>query len=231
MDPVRRFDADRLSIRELNEKLRQALANGDEIVVDNPRSRHNVGVAMPGPGHVTFAGSVGYYCGGLNNGGTLTIARNAGWGIGEAMDKGLVRVRGSVGQSVGASMMGGTVVVEGNAGARAGVAQKGGTVIVGGNIGFLSGFMAQDGKLIVLGDAADGVGDSLYQGRIYVAGTIHGLGVDATVQIPTSAEVDEIENNLTEAGFNPVGRDWKKVVAAQKLWYFDKREADAWLKV
>ncbi|MEK7787534.1 MAG: glutamate synthase, partial [Chloroflexota bacterium] len=124
------LDADALTPRLLNEKLRELLAQGEEIVVENPRSRHNLGVALPGPGHVTFKGSVGYYCGGLSNGCSAEIAGNAGWGIGESMAKGFIRVRGSVGQSVGASLRGGTIVVEGDAGPRAGVAQKGGTVVV-----------------------------------------------------------------------------------------------------
>ena len=225
------LDADELSPRHLNEKLRELLARGEEVVVENPRSRHNLGVALPGPGHVTFKGSVGYYCGGLSNGGSVEIAGNAGWGIGESMAKGFIRVRGSVGQSVGASLRGGTIVVEGDAGPRAGVAQKGGTVVVGGSIGFLSGFMAQRGKLIALGDAADGVGDSLYEGNIFVAGHIHGLGIDAVIAKPAAEEIDEIESIIAEVGMKLEVRDWKKVVAGRKLWYFDKREGQTWLKV
>lgn len=225
------LDADQLSPRVLNEQLRALMASGAQAVVENPRSRHNLGVALPGPGHVTFKGSVGYYCGGLANGGSVDINGNAGWGIGESMARGLIRVRGSVGQSVGASLMGGTVVVEGDAGPRAGVAQKGGTVLVGGSIGFLSGFMAQRGKLIALGDAADGVGDSLYEGNIYVAGRVHGLGIDAVIAPPSAEEVDEIESIIAEVGMRLETREWKKIVAGRKLWYFDKREADTWVKI
>ena len=225
------LDADTMPPRELNQNLREMLAHGEDVVVENPRSRHNLGVALPGPGHVTFNGSVGYYCGGLSNGGSAEIKGNAGWGIGESMAKGFIRVRGSVGQSVGASLRGGTIVVEGDAGPRAGVAQKGGVVVVGGSIGFLSGFMAQTGKLIALGDAADGVGDSLYEGNIYVAGHIHGLGIDAVIAKPGAEEVEEIEAIIAEVGSPMQIRDWKKVVAGRKLWYFDKREGQTWLKV
>src|SRR3990172_2694620 len=228
---VVRLDADTLTPRQMNENVRELLASGAEAVVENPRSRHNLGVALPGPGHVTFKGSVGYYCGGLSNGGSVEIAGNAGWGIGESMAKGFIRVRGSVGQSIGASLRGGTIVVEGDAGPRAGVAQKGGVVVVGGSIGFLSGFMAQRGKLIALGDAADGVGDSLYEGNIYVAGHIHGLGIDAVIAKPAAEEVDEIESIIAEVGFPMEVREWKKVVAGRKLWYFDKRESQTWLKI
>lgn len=225
------LNADELTPRDLNAKLRELLAAGEHVVVENPRSRHNLGVALPGPGQVTFKGSVGYYCGGLANGGTVEVKGNAGWGVGESMAKGFIRVRGNVGQSVGASLMGGTVVVEGDAGPRAGVAQKGGVIVVGGSIGFLSGFMAQRGKLIALGDANDGVGDSLYEGNIYVAGRIKGLGIDAVITPPSPEEVDDIEAIIAEVGFELKPRDWKKIVAGRKLWYFDKREANTWLKV
>ncbi|HLE28414.1 MAG TPA: hypothetical protein VI793_09880 [Anaerolineales bacterium] len=225
------LDADVLPPRYLNEQLRELMARGESVVVQNPRSRHNLGVALPGPGQVTFKGSVGYYCGGLSNGGVVEITGNAGWGIGESMARGLIRVRGSVGQSVGASLRGGTIVVEGDAGPRAGVAQKGGVVVVGGSIGFLSGFMAQRGKLIALGDAADGVGDSLYEGNIFVAGRIHGLGIDAVIARPTAEEVDDIEAIVAEVGFPLKPREWKQVIAGRKLWYFDKREGQTWLKV
>jgi len=225
------LDADDLPPRYLNEQLRELMARGESVVVQNPRSRHNLGVALPGPGQVTFKGSVGYYCGGLSNGGVVEITGNAGWGIGESMARGLIRVRGSVGQSVGASLRGGTIVVEGDAGPRAGVAQKGGVVVVGGSIGFLSGFMAQRGKLIALGDAADGVGDSLYEGNIFVAGRIHGLGIDAVIARPTAEEVDDIEAIVAEVGFPLKPREWKQVIAGRKLWYFDKREGQTWLKV
>src|SRR3972149_5900807 len=145
------LDADVLPPRYLNEQLRELMARGESVVVQNPRSRHNLGVALPGPGHVTFKGSVGYYCGGLSNGGLVDIVGNAGWGIGESMAEGFIRVRGSVGQSVGASLRGGTIVVEGDAGPRAGGAQKGGVGVVGGGIGFFSRFIGPNRKLIALG--------------------------------------------------------------------------------
>jgi methylamine---glutamate N-methyltransferase subunit B len=230
-DRVLRVDADTKPIRELNTYLRRAVGDRLDVLVENPRSRHNLGVALPEGGTVHFEGSVGYYCGGLNDGARIEVTHNAGWGTGEGMARGLVRVRGHAGQSTGASLRGGMVIVEGNVGARAGVAQKGGVVIVGGQVGFLSGFMAQAGKLIVLGDAADGLGDSLYQGNIYVAGHIHGLGLDAVIIQPPAGEIDEIEALVAGAGFALTIRQWKKIVAGQKLWYFDKREADTWLKV
>jgi glutamate synthase domain-containing protein 3 len=61
------------------------------------------------------------------------------------------------------------VVVKGDVGARTGIDQKGGTIVVGGNAGLLTGFMMQRGRQIILGNAGPGLGDSMYDGAIYVA--------------------------------------------------------------
>ncbi len=96
---------------------------------------------------------------------------------------------GRVGWSVCENMMSGVVVIEKNAGsldgrgdarrrprrqgsvgARTGIDQKGGTIIVGGDAGTMTAFMMQRGRQIILGDVGPGLGDSMYDGEIYVAG-------------------------------------------------------------
>ena len=41
---------------------------------------------------------------------------------------------------------------------------KGGTLVVGGDAGYMTGFMMQEGRIVICGDAADGIGDSMYEG-------------------------------------------------------------------
>ena len=91
---------------------------------------------------------------------------------------GEVRVKGDAAQAAGATGRGGLLVIEGNAGARCGISMKGIDIVVGGSIGHMSGFMAQEGNLVVCGDAADTLGDSLYEARIFVRGTVKTLGAD-----------------------------------------------------
>ena len=79
-------------LREVNAEIRAAVADGRKVVVSRPLSRHNLGVGLPEGADIVFEGSVGYYCGGLNDGATIGITRNAGWGIGEAMAKGHITV-------------------------------------------------------------------------------------------------------------------------------------------
>ena len=49
---------------------------------------------------------------------------------------------------------------------------KGGTILIGGRTGAFSGFMMQRGRMVVLGDAGKNLGDSMYDGIIYVGGKI-----------------------------------------------------------
>ena len=94
-----------------------------------------------------------------------------GWSVGENLMGGTIRVRGSASQSAGSSARGGLIIVEGDASLRAGISLKGGTLAVAGDAGAMTGFMAQAGTILIGGDAGHGLGDSLYEAVIYVAGT------------------------------------------------------------
>ena len=119
------IDATDAPIREINVAIRQALADGQAVTVSNPGARHNLGVALLSPGDVAFEGSVGYYCGGMNDGATVRISGSAGWGVAEGMLSGTVVVDGNAGNSAAASIRGGTVVVRGDCAARAGDLDEG----------------------------------------------------------------------------------------------------------
>ena len=218
-------------LREVNREIRAALATGGDVTVVEPMSRHNLAVALTGAGSVRLLGSVGYYCGGLSAGPDITVEGNAGWGVGEALASGTIRVDGNAGMSAGASMRGGTVHIRGNAGPRTGIAMKGGNLVVEGDVGYSSGFMAHGGRLIVCGDATASIGDSLWLGSVWVAGEIKSLGIDAKVVEPGADELLEVDTLLTELGVPAADRDWKKLVSAEELWYFEARDAKKWLMI
>ncbi|WP_310961253.1 GltB/FmdC/FwdC-like GXGXG domain-containing protein [Nocardioides terrisoli] len=228
--PVRISAGDR-PIREVNREIRAAVDAGRDIEVHDPLSRHNLGVALTGPGLVTFKGSVGYYCGGLSDGGRIVVEGNSGWGTGEGLASGHITVNGNAGMSVGAAMRGGIIHIRGNAGPRCGVAQKDGLIAVEGDIGYSTGFMSHGGRIVCLGNSRGSVGDSLWQGTVWVAGEIETLGIDAVVVTPEQAEVDEVEAQLGALGIDGSGRDWKRIVAGKKLWYFEARDAKKWLMI
>ena len=112
--------------------------------------------------------------------------------------------------------MSGVVVIEGNAGSLTGAAhprrrpgdqgprrarasgidQKGGTIITLGSVGSMTGFMMQRGRQIICGDAGPGLGDSMYDGTIYVGGKVKALGIDCVPGEWTDADTEFIERKF-----------------------------------
>ena len=218
-------------VRDVHQDIQTAAQAGGSILIRDTRSRHNLGVGLPPGCSVRFEGSVGYYCGGLNTGARIDIERNAGWGCGEAMSDGHITIGGYAGMSVGAAMLGGTIHVKGDSGPRAGVAMKGGNIVVEGKIGYQSGFMAHGGKLIALGGAGGSCADALWEGEVWVAGDIQDLGVDAVVTEPTAEQVAEVDAILDPLGLKDTSRNWRRIIAGKRLWYFESRDAKAWLMI
>ncbi len=103
---------------------------------------------------------------------------------------------------------------------------KGGTILVGGRTGILSGFMMQRGRMIVLGNAGTNLGDSMYDGIIYVGGEIESLGVDAVRADLTDLDIEWLTHKLGLYGLEaPDGvENLKKVVAGRQLWNYDNLE-------
>ncbi len=218
-------------IREINREIQQACKSGERIRVINTLSRHNLGVGLPKGADIVFEGSVGYYCGGLNTGSIITIKGNSGWAVGEGMSEGLITVNGYAGMSAGAAMMGGTIHIKGDSGPRCGVAMKGGNIVVEGKIGYQSGFMAHSGKIIALDGAGESCADALWEGEVWVAGDVESFGVDVKVVEPTAEEVAEVDAILEPLGLKDTSRDWRRMISGQKLWYFESRDASAWLMI
>ena len=208
MTSITNIDCRDQTARQVNQALRAALAAGESVSVAHPEARHNLGVALLQPGHVAFEGSVGYYCGGMNDGATIEI-------------------RGSAGNSAAASIRGGTVVVRGDAGARAGVAMKGGMLLVEGDAAYMTGFMMQRGVIIICGNAGEALADSMYEGKIFIAGQPASLGNDAIVEQPTDQDRAMIDEALRRYGFD-TNRTFRKIVAGRKLWNFEKKDLGVW---
>ena len=225
------IDVGQRPIREINEEMQAAARAGQPMRVVNTLSRHNLGVGLPPGADLQFEGSVGYFCGGLNTGATIDIERNAGWALGEGMSQGMITVGGYCGMSCGAAMIGGTIHVRGDAGPRCGVAMKGGNIVVEGKIGYQSGFMAHAGRIIALGGAGESCADALWEGEVWVAGPVESVGVDVEIVEPTAEEVAEVDAILAPLGLVDTSRDWRKMVSGQRLWYFESRDANAWLMI
>jgi glutamate synthase domain-containing protein 3 len=207
-------------VRNLNQALHNAV-DGQSWTVLNPEGKHSLAVGITTDITVSLEGHAGYYAAGMHQKGEVTVTGNAGVGLAENIMSGKVHVKGDASQSAAATGHGGLVVIDGNAGARCGISMKGVDIVVGGNIGHMSAFMAQAGRLVVCGDAGEALGDSIYEARIYVKGTVTSLGADC-IEKPMSIEhLDELAGLLTAAGRTDNPADFKRYGSARNLYHFN----------
>jgi len=84
----------------------------------------------------------------------------------------------------------------------------------------------QRGRMIVLGDAGKNLGDSMYDGIIYVGGKVESLGVDAVDAEMTELDVAWLSRKLEMYGLTaPRGaQNMRKIVAGKQLWNYDNLE-------
>ena len=136
---------------------------------------------------------------------------------------GVVVVDGNGGSLTGAAMRGGDLVVKGRVGARTGIDQKGGTIIIGGSVGSMTGFMMQRGRQIICGDAGPGLGDSMYDGTIYVGGKVKSLGIDCVPDEWTDADTELIERKFRIYGLGSPP-EFQKFVCGKVLYNYDSLE-------
>jgi glutamate synthase domain-containing protein 3 len=222
---VEPLSCDLLGVRGVNRALR-GLSAGAEAHILHPRGRHNLAVGLSSPISITVDGNAGYFVGGLGgasdgSGPDIRVNGFVGWSVGENLMGGSIRVSGSASQSAGASARGGSIFIEGDASLRAGISLKGATLAVAGDVGAMSAFMAQSGLILIGGDAGHGLGDSLYEAVIYVAGTIASLGADAVVQEMTDDDVLLIKRLVEQTGFDHIDPNLvTKVGSARQLYHF-----------
>jgi formylmethanofuran dehydrogenase subunit C len=105
---------------------------------------------------------------------------------------------------------------------------KGGLLVIGGDTGAMCGFMHQRGTIVIAGDAGRGVGDSMYEGVVLIGGEVAVPGNDTRVEMPDADDLRTLEEAARLLGNGALDRDWKKLVAARRLWYFTKENMAMW---
>jgi hypothetical protein len=83
--------------------------------------------------------------------------------------------------------------------------------------------MMQRGRQIICGDAGPGLGDSMYDGVIYVAGKVKSLGIDCVPGEWTDADTELIERKFSIYGLGSPPR-LQKFVCGKKLYNYDSLE-------
>lgn len=211
------------SLREMNAALQSlsGTTNRTAWQILNPRGAHAIAVGLDAPLDVTVQGPTGYYCAGMNKHATVRVQGNAGPGVAENMMSGTVIVEGDASQYAGATGRGGLLVIRGNAASRCGISMKGIDIVVGGNVGHMSAFMGQKGTLVVCGDAGDALGDSLYEARLFVRGSVKSLGADCIEKPVRPEHLALLEDLLEKAGIDADTAAFRRYGSARRLYNFD----------
>ena len=216
-------DLETTSLRELNQRLHD-LAGGApgprHIRIVNPSGAHAVACGLDADIEVEIEGHVGYYCAGMNKLATVRVHGNASTGIAENLMSGRVIVDGNVSQSAGATGRGGLLVVRGNASSRCGISMKGIDIREGGSVSHQSAYMAQTGCLVVCGDAGEALGDSIYEARLYVRGSVASLGADCVEKELRDEHVAHVRELLEAADIDADPGEFRRYGSARRLYNF-----------
>ena len=86
--------------------------------------------------------------------------------------------------------------------------------------------MAQTGRLVVCGDAGEALGDSIYEARLYVRGSVAGLGADCVEKELREEHVAELRDLLERAGIDDVDPgEFRRYGSARQLYNFKVDDA------
>ncbi len=224
-------DLETTSVRELNQRLHDLAAGAPgprRFRILNPSGAHALACGLDAEIDVEIDGHVGYYCAGMNKRATVRVTGNASTGIAENLMSGRVIVEGNASQSAGATGRGGLLVVRGDASSRCGISMKGIDIVVGGSVGHMSAFMAQTGSLVICEDAGDALGDSIYEARLFVRGSVAGLGADCIEKEMRDEHVAQVAGLLEAAGFDADPADFRRYGSARQLYNFKIDNAGAY---
>ncbi|MBB3972663.1 protein glxC [Hansschlegelia beijingensis] len=218
------FDLSHSTVRELNAAL-HGLKQGSNALfwrIAHPGGLHAIAAGVDAPVTIEIDGPVGYYCGGMNKQATILIKGSAGVGVAENMMSGLVHVEGDASQAAGATAHGGALIIDGNAAARCGISMKGIDIVVKGSVGHMSAFMAQAGTLTVFGDAGEALGDSIYEARLYVRGSVTSLGADCIEKEMRDEHKQQLFERFKLAGVDGQidPSEFKRYGSARNLYHF-----------
>jgi glutamate synthase domain-containing protein 3 len=219
------FDAAELTTRQINLELRDLIYEQGirDVTVLNPGAKHSIGVGILQRCRIRYEGSLGYFGLGLIDGPEITVTGRVGWSVCENMMSGVVVIEKNAGSLTGAAIRGGDLLVKGDVGARTGIDQKGGTIIVGGDAGSNTGFMLQRGRQIILGNVGPHLGDSMYDGTLYVGGTVKSLGLDCVEGEWTDADTELVERKFRIYGLGDPP-PLQKFVCGKVLYNYDNLE-------
>ena len=181
------IDAAGVYYRELNERIRAAVAEGvTNFTLTGIKGQRYIATGLAGDLSFTIHGTPGQDMGAFMRGPRIRVEGNAQDGLGNTMDDGYVVVNGLAGDVLGYGMRGGHIIVRNDVGYRVGIhmkayMEKQPVIVIGGKAGdFLGEYMA-GGAIILLGMFSDktyapvcgrSLGTGMHGGVIYVRGEV-----------------------------------------------------------
>ena len=179
-----RIDAQGMHYRELNARVREAVARGESAIeIVNVNGQRYIADGLCARTAIDIQGIPGNDLCAFMDGPRVVVHGNAQDGIGNTMNSGSVMVHGDAGDVLGYGMRGGRLFVRGNVGYRVGIHMKAyadhvPALVAGGCAGdFLGEYMA-GGTLVVLGLNGGGppvgawCGTGMHGGEIFVRGAL-----------------------------------------------------------
>jgi glutamate synthase domain-containing protein 3 len=207
------IDAQHLSFKDLNRKIRDAAREDSIITVKNVLGHRYIGCGMTESATIIVEGVPGNDMAAFMNGPKIIVHGNAQDGVGNTMNAGKVVIKGDAGDILGHSMRGGKIYVRGSVGYRTGLHIKSykeqfPIIVIGGCVrDYLGEYMA-GGVIIVLGmpgNANNGivgryVGTGIHGGALFIAGEVerHKLSPEVTRMEITEQDCALLTDVLTD---------------------------------
>ncbi|HEY6871110.1 MAG TPA: hypothetical protein VI298_00150 [Geobacteraceae bacterium] len=223
-----KIDAQGLYYRDLNIKIRDAVAGGAEkIELTNVNGQYYIGDGINRPVTITVNGVPGNDLGAFLNGATIVVKDNGQDNIGNTMNAGKVIVHGHAGDVLGYGMRGGRVHILKDVGYRVGIHMKSynenkPVLIAGGKAGDFFGEYMAGGVLILLGMFSDDpdkakhgfrFGTGMHGGVIYVRGQVDEAKLSREVGVFELTQEDQAELQEYLKDFcHDFKLDFKKVI-------------------
>jgi len=232
-----KIDAAGVSHREINVKLREAVAAGaQKIELYDVCGQRYIGTDLNKEVEIDINGTPGNDLGAFMDGPRITVHGNAQDGCGNTMNNGRIVVHGHAGDTLGMSARGGAIFVKEYIGYRAGIhmkeyEDKKPVIVVGGTAqDFLGEYMA-GGVLVLLGlDLKKGeqyrakyVGTGMHGGVIYLRGDIDPYQVGKEVGIAGLEDKDvQVLGNLVSEFAGYFGYDANKIMGRKFIKLYPK---------
>lgn len=211
---IAKIDASGVSHRDINIKLREAVAAGAQrIELRNVHGQRYIGTDLNRAVEIDIYGTPGNDLGSFMDGPKITVHGNAQDGCGNTMNSGTIIVHGHAGDIVGLSARGGKVFVRDDIGYRGGIhmkeyGEKKPALVIGGTAqDFLGEYMA-GGMLVLLGlhhrertlHRAKYIGTGMHGGAIYIRGEVeqYQLGKEVGIAEPDDSDRQDLQNLVGE---------------------------------